>query len=146
METDGVVCTTGARCRTTVKLLNEIDVEDATVNLGNTAFLGTIDIVGGHVMYESQTALKKIFPASGVTKVYGDFHVRGTNHIKTLEFMAHIRIITGNLIISGNKALESLDGLSKNLVIGGQFKVLKNDNLINFGETVGTEQLYVKGQ
>ena len=62
------------------------DAKSQMRGAGVTEHLGTIDIVGGHGMYESQTALKKIFPSSGVTKVYGDFHVRGTDHIKTLEF------------------------------------------------------------
>lgn len=75
----------------------------------------------------------------GVHCVDGDVLVAGTT--ATTLALSDLAIVTGDLVIAGNDALRSLDGLEKLREVGGIIHIQVNDSLVDIGALGGLKRV-----
>ncbi|MEJ2596195.1 MAG: T9SS type A sorting domain-containing protein [bacterium] len=91
--------------------------------------VGNVEITGNEIKMLND--LEQLEAFGGMLKIDAD-------SLEDLTGLQNVSIIEGDLILSGNKMLQSLDSLKRLQSIGGTFDVKHNDMLENF---MGLEQL-----
>lgn len=89
---------------------------------------GPITEVGGDLIIRD-TTLRSVRSLLSLTTVEGKLEIRNNSRVKNLDWLPVLQIVKGRVIIGGNSALDSLDGL-KNLSQSTSLEIFDNPSLV----------------